>query len=523
MAKILVTDGMADEGIQTLSSAGHQVDVRKLNQEELIKEINQYDGLVVRSATQVTPDVLEAGAPKLQVVGRAGVGVDNINLEAATQNGVIVMNAPLGNILSAAEHTIGMIFAVVRNIPQAHSKLEQGTWDKKSHIGVELHGKTLGIIGLGKIGKHVANVLQAAGMKVMAFDPFLSAEVAKDLDIESVDLDTLFSKADIITVHTPLTEKTKHMINKDRFKQMKNSARLVNVARGGIIEENDLLEALNNGDIAAAALDVFAEEPLPADSPLIKCPNLIRTPHLGASTEEAQVKVSNDIAVQFNEYFESGRIINSVNVQLKIDPAIDHYLSAAEQLGEIMAQALNEPVEHLEVRARGELGEHDTSALPVAALKGYLSAISDDNVSFVNANIIAKERGISLTHSSTTELKEWKAELVLKAITKNHEYIIGGSIINDQLRILRFNNYRLDLPVGGNLLVMEYTDRPGMVGKYGSILGEHQVNIARMEVSRVDGQGNALVILTLDDPIEESVCEELKEAIKPERIAALSL
>ena len=523
MANILVTDGMADEGIETLKQAGHQVDVRKLNEEELLMEIGKYDGLVVRSATQVTPDVLEAGAPKLQVIGRAGVGVDNINLDAATQNGVIVMNAPLGNILSAAEHTIGMIFAVVRNIPQAHAKLAQGTWDKKSHIGVELHGKTLGIIGLGKIGKHVASVLQAAGMNVVAFDPFLSAEVAKELNIESVDLDHLFKEADIITVHTPLTEKTKNLINKERLAQMKKSTRIVNVARGGIVDEDALLEALNSGEIAAAALDVFGTEPLPADSPLIGCPNLIHTPHLGASTEEAQVKVSKDIAVQFNEYFDSGRILNSVNVQLKIDPAIDQYLEASEQLGAIIAQALDEPLEHLEVRARGELGKHDTSALSVAALKGYLSAISDDNVSFVNAHLIAKERGISMTHSSTTELKEWKAELMLKAITKNHEYIIGGTIINEQMRILRFNNYRLDLPVSGNLLVMEYTDRPGMVGKYGGILGEHQVNIARMEVSRVDGQGNALVILTLDDPINDDVFNELKNEINPQRIAALSL
>lgn len=523
MPKILVTDGMAEEGIATLKAAGHEVDSRKVNEDELLKIIGDYDALVVRSATQVTADVLEAGAPRLQVVGRAGVGVDNIDLDAATQNGVIVMNAPLGNILSAAEHTIGMIFAVVRSIPQAHTQLVQGKWDKKSHIGVELHGKTLGIIGLGKIGKHVANVLQAAGMQVVAYDPFLSPEVARELQIESVELDELFEKADIITVHTPLTDKTRNLINADRLKQMKNTCRIVNVARGGIIDEEALVTALNNGDIAAAALDVFNEEPLATDSPLLSCPHLITTPHLGASTEEAQIKVSKDIAVQFNEYFESGRIVNSVNVQLRIDPAIDGYLVAAEKLGALLAQATNEPLEHLEVRARGELGNHDTSALAVAGLKGYLSAICDSSVNFVNANLIAKERGITITHSSTTELKVWKAELMLKATCGSHEYIIGGSIINDELRVLRFNDYALDLPVSGNLLVMEYTDRPGMVGKYGSILGEHQVNIARMEVSRVDGQGNALVILTLDDPVSDDVINKIQQTIAPTRIVHISL
>ncbi|NRA40410.1 MAG: ACT domain-containing protein, partial [Planctomycetes bacterium] len=259
------------------------------------------------------------------------------------------------------------------------------------------------------------------------------------------------------------------------------------------------------------------------DSPLADCPNLITTPHLGASTEEAQVKVSCDIAVQFNEYFDSGRILNSVNVQLKIDPAIDGYLQASETLGTILAQSLDEPLQHLEIRARGELAEHDTSALAVAALKGYLSAISDDQVNFVNANLIAKERGITLTNSNTAELKEWKAELMVKAVTENHEFIIGGSLIKDQLRVLRFNNYRLDLPVSGNLLVMEYADRPGMVGKYGSILGEHQVNIARMEVSRVDGQGNALVILSLDDPINQEVIDKLQTTVNAHKIVNISL
>nr|MBA3710191.1 phosphoglycerate dehydrogenase [Planctomycetota bacterium] len=354
MAKILVADGMAAEGLEILKHGGHTVDNRKLSVDELMRIIGEYEGLVIRSATQVTEKVIRAGAPNLKVVGRAGVGVDNVDLPSATVTGVIVMNAPMGNIVSAAEHTIGMIFAAARMIPQAHAKLVKGEWDKKSFTGIELDGKTLGIVGLGKIGKHVAQVLQAAGMNVIACDPFLSPEVAKELRIESVSMDQLLPRADIITVHTPLTEQTRNLINADRFKQMKKSARIVNVARGGIIDEQALADALKAGTIAGAALDVFAEEPLPASSPLFGLPNIILTPHLGASTEEAQVKVSVDIANQFNAYFASGKIINAVNVQLRVDPAIDGYLYAAEALGAAVVQTLDEPLMGLEVIARGD-------------------------------------------------------------------------------------------------------------------------------------------------------------------------
>ena len=292
MARILVTDGIAPEGKDALIDAGHVVDERKLSPEELLEVIGEYDGLVIRSATQVTAEVLNAGVPTLKVVGRAGVGVDNVDLEAATKFGVIVMNAPLGNILSAAEHTIGMLFAVARNIPRAHHQLVGGEWDKKTNVGVELHGKTLGVIGLGKIGKHVAKVMQGAGMRVLVSDPFLSQEVAEQLGMEPVDIDTLCNRADFITLHTPLTDSTRNLINAERLRSMKQSVRIVNVARGGIIDEAALAEALKEGVIAAAALDVFAEEPLPAGSPLIGVRNLIHTPHLGASTEEAQVRVS---------------------------------------------------------------------------------------------------------------------------------------------------------------------------------------------------------------------------------------
>ncbi len=519
MACILVTDGMAAEGIEILQQGGHVVDNRKLSPEELLSVIGDYDGLVVRSATQVTQEVIAAGQSTLKLVGRAGVGVDNVDVPAATQAGLIVMNAPLGNILSAAEHTIGMLFAVARNIPHAHHQMLSGVWDKKANVGVELHGKVLGIVGLGKIGKHVAQILSAAGMQVRAFDPFLSKEVAEEIGIEAVeDLDQLLREADLITLHTPMTDKTRNMINRERLALMKPTARLVNVARGGIIDEAALAEALQQGVIAGAALDVFGNEPLEADSPLRTAPNCIITPHLGASTAEAQVRVSVDIAEQFNTFFEDGRIINAVNVQLQVDPAIDAYLSVAERLGAIIAQTLDKPLRALEVRARGDLGKYDTRSLAIAALKGAMAQITEDQVNLVNAQLIAEERGITLTSSSTQQLREWYAHLMIKATTADGDHIVGGSLVNGQLRLMRFDDYAPDLPVGGHLLVIEYPDRPGMVGLFGGILGKHSINIARMEVCRIDGRGDALVILTLDDPIGDEVYQELQAEMNPTRL-----
>ncbi|GDY14918.1 D-3-phosphoglycerate dehydrogenase [Planctomycetota bacterium] len=523
MARILVTDGMAQDGIDLLTKAGHEIDNRKLSADDLLKVIGEYDGLVVRSATQVTAKVIAAGQPKLKIVGRAGVGVDNVDVPAATAAGVIVMNAPLGNIISAAEHTLGMLFAVARLIPQAHAKLTKGEWDKKSFVGVELDGKILGIVGLGKIGKHVAQVMQAAGMSVIAYDPFLSPEVAKELRIEGVTLDDLLARADFVTLHTPLTEQTRNLINAQRLALMKKSARIVNVARGGIIDETALADALKKGVIAGAALDVFETEPLPAGGPLYGLPNCILTPHLGASTEEAQVKVSGDIAQQFNAYFTYGRIINAVNVQLRVDPAIDGYLAAAEQLGAALVQTLDGPLKVLEVTARGELAKFDTKPLAVAALKGALSKISTQVVNFVTVNQVAQERGITLTSASTAQSGDHDGHLELRTTTAAGSHLIAGSLIGGQLRVTRYNEYPIDLPIGGHLLIMEYPDRPGMVGKYGSILGEHRINIARMEVSRIDGRGDALVLLTLDDPVPQTVLDEIVATVKPTRAYRISL
>ena len=462
MANILVTDGMAAEGIDLLKQAGHSVDIKKISVDELLRVIGNYDGLVVRSATQVNEAVIKAGAPKLKIVGRAGVGVDNVDLPNATGAGVIVMNAPLGNIVSAAEHTIGMVFAVARLIPQAHGKLIfKNDWDKKSFTGVELIGKVLGIVGLGKIGKHVAQVLQAAGMSAIAYDPFLSPEVAKELRIESVSLEQLLERADFITLHTPLTEQTRNLINADRLKLMKKTARIVNVARGGIIDEAALTEALKAGTIAGAAIDVFATEPIPADNPLLNyvkggALNCILTPHLGASTEEAQVKVSVDIANQFNAFFASGKIINAVNVQLRVDPAIDGYLAAAESLGAAVVQTLDEPLKGLEVIARGDLAKYDTKPLATDTLKGALAKISDQVVNFVTVAKIAADRGITLVSSSSEQVKGTQGgpmeQLTVKAITAKGEHIIGGSLVNGQLRVVRYNDYSIDLPIGGHLL-----------------------------------------------------------------------
>lgn len=523
MAKILVTDGMAAEGLDILKQGGHQVDSRKLSADELLKVIGEYDGLVVRSATQVTAAVIKAGVPALKIVGRAGVGVDNVDVATATANGLIVMNAPLGNIISAAEHTIGMIFAVARMIPQAHAKLTKGEWDKKSFVGVELDGKVLGIVGLGKIGKHVAQVLQAAGMTVVAYDPFLTPDMAKELGIQSVPLDELLKRADFITIHTPLTEQTRNLLNAERFKLLKKGARIVNVARGGIVDEKALAEALKAGQLAGAAMDVFEQEPTPANHPLYGVPNCIVTPHLGASTEEAQTKVSVDIANQFNAYFASGKIVNAVNVQLRVDPAIDGYLAAAEALGAAIVQTVEEPLRGIEVTARGDLAKYDIKPLAVAAIKGALSKVCSQVVNFVTVNEVAKARGITFT-ASTEQGYTGRELLQVKAVTSNGAtHIMAGSLVDGDLRVLRYNEYPIDLPIGSHLLVMEYPDRPGMVGKYGSLLGENRINIARMEVSRIDGRGDALVVLTLDDPVPPTVFEQIKNEVKPTKAFKISI
>lgn len=523
MAKILVTDGMAAEGISMLQEAGHEVHNKKLNAQELLGVIGQYDALVVRSATQVTADVLAAGAPRLQVVGRAGVGVDNVDVPTATKRGILVMNAPMGNILSAAEHTVGMIFAAARMIAPAHEKMVKGVWDKKTFIGVELCSRTLGIVGLGKIGRHVAKVMQAVGMDVIAYDPFLTPEVAKALNITAVDLDELITRADFITLHTPLTPETRNMINAESIAKMKPGVRIINVARGGIIDEAALAQALKDGKVGAAALDVFGNEPLEAGSPLIAAPRITITPHLGASTEEAQVRVSTDIARSFNAYFADGTIIDAVNVHLKVDKAIAGYLPMAERLGRALAQALQAPIKTLEVKACAGLATHDIRPLAVAALKGVLDRISETPVNYVNAGTLAQERGITLTTAVTESVGRHGAHLILTAKTEQGERLIGGTVLDGLLYLQILDGYDLDLPMGQHLLVLEYPDRPGMVGKFGTILGAKEINIARMEVSRIDGRGEAMVVLTLDDPVPAAVTDEIRKAIHATRAFGISL
>ncbi len=523
MAKVLVTDGMADEGVQTLEAAGHEVDKKSVEADELVKIIGGYDALVVRSKTRVPEEVLAAGTPRLKLVGRAGVGVDNIDLEAATQHGVIVINAPLGNIISAAEHTIGMIFAAARNIGPAHKRMCEGGWDKKQFVGVEVSSRTLGIIGLGKIGRHVAKVMKGAGMRVIAHDPFLSNEVMKDLGIEPAGLDELVAEADFISLHLPINDKTRGMFNAKTLAKMKSTARLVNVARGGIVDEADLVAALEAGTIGGAALDVFVNEPLEDDSPLRSCPGLVITPHLGASTEEAQVRVSDDVAKAFVAYFADGSILNAVNIRLEVDPAIAPYLPAAERLASALVQTIDAPLESLEVKVHGKLARYDTKPLGVAVLKGALQHISDAEVNLVNAALIAEERGIAITNASSENENQQGALLTITATADGATHTIGGTVIEDELRVRCYDDYLIDVPLGRYILVLEYPDRPGMVGAYGSILGENEINIARMEVSRIDGRGDALVILELDDPIPDELVTKIKNVVNAPRAFSVSV
>ncbi|MBI5368559.1 MAG: phosphoglycerate dehydrogenase [Planctomycetes bacterium] len=524
MPRILVADELADEGLRLLTrEEGIAVDYRPgPSEKDLLGWIPEYEGLVVRSKTKVGAAVLEAGV-RLKIVGRAGIGVDTIDVEAATRRGIIVMNTPLGNVSSAAEHTLALLFAGARNIARADRTMREKKWDKNSLVGVELSGKTLGVVGLGKVGSHVARVAKAAGMTVLAFDPFLSAEKAAELGVTLAALDRIVTDSDFITLHVPLSDQTRNLIGPGEFKRMKKSARIINCARGGVIDEKALIAALAAREIAGAALDVFEREPL-GDSPLLALDNVTLTPHLGASTEEAQRKVAVDIAQQFVAYFKRGVVENAVNIIAVTDPKIAPYAALAEKLGSLAVQIGGGAVSQIEVTALGELAGRDTRAVVVAALKGALTPACGDRVNLVNAGVIAEERGIRVIESKSRDLKDWRSLVTVRVVGEAGETAVSGTVAEDrEPRVVRVNQYEVDLRPAEHLLVMFYPDRPGMVGKFGTILGAHSLNIARMEVGRRSRGGQAVVILTLDDPVPPAVLDEIRSAVQVEFLRAVRL
>jgi D-3-phosphoglycerate dehydrogenase len=510
--KVLISDPVEERCAEILKSEGFQVDMRTdLSPDGLINIIGEYDALVVRSATQVTSEVINTGK-KLQAIGRAGAGVDNIDVQAATRRGIIVMNTPGGNTISTAEHTMSLLLSLSRNIPQAHASLQQGIWDRKRFTGTELAGKTIGILGLGKVGREVAQRCLAFDMTVVGYDPVLTREAAMKMNVELVDVEELFRRSDFITVHTPLNQETHNLLNRQTLRLCRPGVRIVNCARGGIIDENALLEALNEGVVAGAALDVFEHEP-PGNHPLLKHPHVVATPHLGASTEEAQEKVAAQIARQLADVLLGRGIVGSVNadsIQSASRPELQPYFLLAEKLGKLMAQIMVGKLRAVDVTVFGDLLEQTGSVIVSAVLKGMFEMVLSEPVNYINAPIIAQERGIALREAREKEDRRYTHLLRVRYETDKETRMVSGTVFGkDNIRIVGIDKFHFELNPEGYMLLYTNIDRPGMLAAVGAILAEEKVNIAGVALGRFGVRQNALTIMMLDDPLSSRVLERI--------------
>ena len=508
--KVLIADEISERGVSILKNSGHAVDIRTgLKEDELVAIIGGYDALIVRSAAKVTRKIIEAS--KLKVVGRAGVGVDNIDLEAATQKGILVMNAPSGNIVSTAELAVALIFALARNVAQADKTTKEAKWEKKKFTGRQIAGKTLGIIGLGKVGAEVAKRGIALGMIVTSYDPLISPELAVKLHVRLVSLDSLLAESDFITIHTTLTAQTKNLIGKDELGKMKKSAYIINTARGGIVNEDALFEALNEKRIAGAALDVYTKEP-PEDWKLVKLENLISTPHLGASTKEAQEEVGSEIAEQIDLYLTQGIVKNAMNLPAKLDPALAPYMELAGKLGRMGTQLAKKNVSSIEIKVYGEIAQKDIKLLAASAVAGMLAPIVDDReVNLINAMSIAKERGISIASTASEESAKFKNLIETTLSSDGMKVTLAGTYTPDKgARIVVVNGHNVDFEPVGRFLFIDHFDRPGVIGEVGTMLGKNNINIAHMDVARDKPRGDAVMILSIDDVAPTEVLDKLK-------------
>lgn len=512
--KVLISDSISQKGIDILTRAGLEVDVKTgLSPEELKACIGDYDGLIIRSATKVTAAVIEA-ATNLKVIGRAGSGLDNVDKAAATKKGIVVMNTPGGNTITTAEHTIALMLSLARQIPQAVASMKEGKWDKKRFMGVELYNKTLGIIGIGNIGKQVAKRAIGLGMNVIGYDPYLSEENAGEIGIKKVELTELFRTSDFITIHTPLTAETKNLICSKTISIMKDGVRIINCARGGIVNEADLYEALKSGKVAGAALDVFEKEP-PGNIPLLKLDNVLCTPHLGASTKEAQENVALAIAEQVADYLINGVIRNAVNfpsIPAEQVARLQPYLSLAEKMGGFASQVFEGAATDITIEYRGEASELNTAPITVALLKGYLTPILEETVNFVNAPMIAKERGIEVKEMKSSEAGDYHNMVVMKIKVNGEVNTLTGTLFSKRdPRIVRINNFPVEIVPEGNMLFIYNNDRPGVIGSIGSYLGKNNINIARMHFGRESAGGMAISVVSIDTPVSDKQIEEIKK------------
>lgn len=512
--KVLISDSMSDRCVEIFKNApGLQVDVNtKLKPEELKKVIKDYHALVVRSATKVTAEIIEA-ADNLKVIGRAGTGVDNIDMQAATKKGIVVMNTPGGNTITTAEHAVSMLMALARKIPQATASMRKGEWEKKKFEGTEVTSKTLGILGVGNIGSVVADRAQGLKMNVIAYDPYLSQDAANRMGVEPVSLDELYKRSDFISIHVPLTNETKGVVNKGAFAKMKKGVKIINCARGGIVNEKDLCDAIKAGIVSGAAMDVFEKEPALPDNPLLQMEEVILTPHLGASTAEAQENVAIAIAEQIVDYLVKGTIRNAVNVPsvpAELLASLSPYITLAEKLGSFQGQVLKGGIEELIVEYSGDVVSYDVAPVTIAAIKGLLDQVMDEPVNLVNAPFVAKERGIKVVEIKSSRAIDFASSITIKVKTKESENLIEGALFGKkEPRIVRIDKFFLDAVPEGYLLVLYNYDKPGVIGNVGTLLGTGNINIARLHLGRQAIGGEAVSVWNIDTPLPADLLAKL--------------
>lgn len=509
MARVLVTEEIADSGLQALRDAGHEVDIQLgLSPDDLLGAVKGAAALIIRSATKVTAPVLEAGT-ELQVVGRAGIGLDNVDVEAATKQGVMVVNAPTSNIISAAEHAIALLMSQARNVPQASEALKAGRWERSKWEGVELFEKTLGIVGLGKIGALVAQRMSAFGMKLVGYDPYISAERAKALGVDLCTLEEVMERSDFVTIHLPKTAETKGLLGKEMLAKAKPGLRVINAARGGIVDEEALAEAIRSGQVQGAGLDVFVTEPT-TESPLFELPSVVVTPHLGASTAEAQDKAGVTIAEQVQLALAGDFVPFAVNVNATEPPeAVKPYVSLAESLGRMFASLTSSNLNTIEVDCRGAIAELDTRILTLSVTKGYFAANLEQPVSYVNAPQLAEERGLEIRESKGTVSRRYVSIIEVRS----GDHSVAGTLTGNGLepRVVMVDGFEVDVPPSEHMIVVRNDDRPGMVGHVGTVLAEQGINIADMALGRSQDRTNALMVISTDQDVSDDVRKRLME------------
>ncbi|QIM16941.1 phosphoglycerate dehydrogenase [Leucobacter insecticola] len=522
---VLIAEQLSPATIAALGPDFRVVHVDGTDRDALRQELEHADAVLVRSATQIDAEAL-SWAPKLKVVARAGVGLDNVDIKAATQAGVMVVNAPTSNIISAAELTVAHILGLARHLPRAHASLSAGEWKRSSYTGIELYEKTVGIIGLGRIGALIAERLRGFGVELIAFDPYVTAARAQQLGVQLVTLEELIERVDFLTIHMPRTPETLGMIGAEQLKAMKKTAYVVNVARGGLIDETALAAALAAGEIAGAALDVFMQEP-PADTSLTGLPNVNVTPHLGASTEEAQEKAGVSVAKSVRLALAGDLVPDAVNVAGGV---IDEYvrpgLPLTEKLGQVFAGLADGAIASLDIEVHGELAERNVEALRLAALKGVFSKVVSDPVSYVNAPLLAEQRNVEVRFTSDTVAEDYRNVITLRgALTNGEQISVSGTLTGPKQieKIVEVNGYEVELPIPNHLIVFSYTDRPGIVASYGKLLGDAGVNIAGLQIARDEKKGTALSVVSVDGPVADEMIADLRSAIGAERLSRIEI